>query len=72
VNLLQQHVSHVPVAGIHDDSLDPPDIAIGSVDMIAASHRYLAFGYSFTGDGLRTRSVLIAGPSMPIPAAPKL
>src|SRR5271168_4900314 len=42
VPLLQQHVSHLVVAGVYGKSLDQPDLAVGGEYVLAAAHLDLA------------------------------
>jgi hypothetical protein len=44
VSLLQQHVAHVVIARVDDKSLDPPDLAVGGIDALAAVHFDLVRG----------------------------
>ena len=52
--LLQEHMSHVVVARVDDEPLDPPDVAIGGMDLLAAAHGHLAQGEPVVGDGPRS------------------
>lgn len=52
VSLLEQHVRDVMVAGVDDESLDFPDIAIRRVNVLAAAHGDLAERDGVVGDGL--------------------
>ncbi len=53
VPLLEKHVGHVAVARIHDDPLDPADVAVAGVDVLAAGYLGFPFGDPVGGDGLR-------------------
>jgi hypothetical protein len=38
VSLLEQHVGDLVAAGVNDEPLDLPDVAVGGVEIFAAAH----------------------------------
>ncbi len=46
-------MSHAAVAGIDNDPLDPADVAVGGMNVLAPGHFRLAFGHQIGGHRLR-------------------
>lgn len=44
-------------AGVDDEPLDLPDVAVGGVDVIAAAHSYLSGGKGVVGGGRGSKSL---------------
>src|ERR1700691_2823594 len=61
VALLQEHVSHVAAAAGDDQALDPADVAVGGLDLVAARHVRLTLRDGVSGDGLRDGPAAKAG-----------
>src|ERR1700683_5404615 len=53
VPLLEKDMGDVVVASVEDDPLDPSDVAVGGVHLLASSYGYLAEREGVIGDGLR-------------------
>ena len=51
VSLLQEHVGDLVAAGVDDEPLDLPDVAVGGMDVLAAAYSYLSGGKGVVGDG---------------------
>jgi hypothetical protein len=59
--LLEEHMGHMVVSRVDDQALDPPDIAVGGVDVLVPAHGHLAQRDLVLGDDLRRGSADQAG-----------
>jgi hypothetical protein len=62
MSLLEEHVGDLMAAGVDDEPLDLPDVAVGGMDVFAAVHSHLSGGKGVVGD---SGIVLLAGSSLP-------